>query len=148
MLVCENCSVRLAARNGFKRHDGNAALEQLLETAGLDLESVARRISGDSSLSSQVLINYLKHVLPLIEAPDLVGQALRDALRPPREMGEIPSKALADSATPDISRAIAGLVNTPTLVNISQQWAKDLAALPAFKAAREAVPADQESGVS
>lgn len=134
----------LAERNGFKRHDGDAVLEQLLETAGLDLESVARRISGDSALGSRVLINYLKHVMPSIEMPDPVGQALRDALRPRLEMGEIASKALADSAMPDVSKAIAELVNTPALMNVSQQWAKDLAALPAFTAALQTVPTDQE----
>lgn len=151
----------LAARHGFSRHDGSAVLEQLLETAGLDLESVARRISDDSALGSRVLINYLKHSMPSTEMPHLgvlmpelkslapampnfVEQALRDALRPQLEMLGITSKALADSAMPDVSKAIAELVNTPALTNISQQWAKELTALPAFTAALEALPTDQE----
>ncbi|MGO1523081.1 MAG: hypothetical protein ACTHWO_08560 [Nesterenkonia sp.] len=129
----------------------NAVLEYLLETAGLDLESVARRISGDSVLGSRVLINCLKHSMPSIDTPilsvqmpDLVRQALHDALRPQLEMGEIASKALADRAMPDISKAIAGLVDTPALTNSSQQWARDLMALPAFAAAHEAPLTDQE----
>lgn len=134
----------LAERNGLRRHDGNAVLEQLLEAAGLDLESVARRISGDPGLGSRVLMNYLKHVMPSIKMPDLVGQALRDALRPHLEMEEMTSKALADSAMPDVSKAIAELANTPALANISQQWAKDRTALPAFTAASEPVPTGQE----
>lgn len=44
-----------AERNGFKRHDGNAMLDQLLKIAGLDLEATARRISMDLVLSSKIL---------------------------------------------------------------------------------------------
>lgn len=151
----------LAERNGFKRHDGNAVLEHLFEAAGLDLESVACRISGDSALGSRVFINYLKHVVQSVERPnldvlvpdlksftpaisDFVGEGFRDELRLQRKVGEIASKALADSAISEVSKAIAGLVNTPALANISQQWAKELSAFPAFTSAREAVPTDQE----
>ncbi|MBO0594861.1 type IV toxin-antitoxin system AbiEi family antitoxin domain-containing protein [Nesterenkonia sp. E16_7] len=49
----------LAERNGFKRRDGNALLNRLLETAGLDADAVARRVAADSSLGSRVAASYL-----------------------------------------------------------------------------------------
>lgn len=107
----------LAERNGFRRHDGNAVLEQLLETAGLDLESVARRISEDSVLGSRVLINYLKHVTR------------------PSDIEEILSKALTD-AIPDVSRVAAEPMNPPDLTTISQQWIEHIATLPTAATAR------------
>ncbi|QUY62248.1 type IV toxin-antitoxin system AbiEi family antitoxin domain-containing protein [Gulosibacter molinativorax] len=50
----------LAERNGFKRHDGGAVLEHLMEIAGLDLDSVARRILDDPKLSALVVAKYLE----------------------------------------------------------------------------------------
>ncbi|GAA3599651.1 type IV toxin-antitoxin system AbiEi family antitoxin domain-containing protein [Klugiella xanthotipulae] len=67
----------LAGRNGFKRGDGNAVLEYLLEAAGLDLDSIARRISADPTLSSRILANYLQHAVP-----EDVARGLLEAMRP------------------------------------------------------------------
>ncbi len=61
----------LADRNGFKRHDGSAVLNSLLEIAGLDLNSVARRIPADSALGSKILENYLKTAGASIVMPDM-----------------------------------------------------------------------------
>lgn len=52
----------LAERNGFKRHDGNAVLDQLLEVAGLDLDSAAHRILEDPELRARVLAKYFGQV--------------------------------------------------------------------------------------
>lgn len=49
----------LAERNGFKRFDGNAVLDKLMQIAGIDLDSIARRIAADSALSSKILDNYM-----------------------------------------------------------------------------------------
>lgn len=67
----------LAERNGFKRHDGNAVLDRLMEIAGLDLESVARRISDDQALSSRILAKYLEH-----SVPENVRRGVMEAIRP------------------------------------------------------------------
>lgn len=49
----------LAGRNGLKKGDGDALLRRLLEIAGIDPDSVARRIAADTSLGSLVAANYL-----------------------------------------------------------------------------------------
>src|SRR5690606_795499 len=45
----------LAERNGFKRYDGNAVLDRLMEIAGIDIGAVARRILDDPDLSARIL---------------------------------------------------------------------------------------------
>jgi predicted transcriptional regulator of viral defense system len=60
----------LAERNGFKRHDGNAVLERLLEIAGLDLDSIARRIAANPVLSSRIT-DSSKTTTGVVEKPNL-----------------------------------------------------------------------------
>lgn len=61
----------LAERNGFKRYEGAEVLDRLMEIAGLDLDSVARRLSTDWVLSSKIFENYLKSVSAALAMPDL-----------------------------------------------------------------------------
>ncbi|MGO1590699.1 MAG: type IV toxin-antitoxin system AbiEi family antitoxin domain-containing protein [Ancrocorticia sp.] len=150
----------LAERHGFRRHDGIAVLDRLLEVAGLDLDAVARRISGYPALGSRVFASYLKHAMPKIdvsvlksqipslesltsEVSDLSGQAFRDALLP--QLGEIVSKIVADSAAPSFGKATEELINTPALTNLSQQWAKALANSFGSAVARDAVPIERNA---
>lgn len=49
----------LAARHGFRKGDGQALLDRLMEIAGVDAESVARRVAIDPRLGSLVAANYL-----------------------------------------------------------------------------------------
>lgn len=137
----------LAERNGFKRYDGNAVLEYLLEIAGLDLDTVARRISADPALSSRILANYMQHAVPSIEMPDLSGlvkqvepllpevpaglvEGILEAVRPQLAIDEKVWRSLVDAVSPNLSRTVAEIVNTPALANISQQWPRDLEVLP------------------
>lgn len=53
----------LAERNGFKRNDGEGVLGHLLEMQGLDLDSIAARVSSDELLGARVVRNYLRHAL-------------------------------------------------------------------------------------
>lgn len=48
----------LAQRNGFKKGDGAALLDRLMEIAGIDAEAVARRVAADASLGARVAANY------------------------------------------------------------------------------------------
>jgi predicted transcriptional regulator of viral defense system len=48
----------LAEKNGFKRTDGTGLLEKLLEGAGADVASVARRIARDPELGARVVAEY------------------------------------------------------------------------------------------
>lgn len=52
----------LAERNGLRKGDGDALLNRLLEIAGIDVDSVARRVAADSALGSRVAATYLSGV--------------------------------------------------------------------------------------
>lgn len=155
----------LAERNGFRRHDGNAVLERLLETAGLDLEAVARRISGDSVLGSRVVSQFLEGLMRTVELPDFealtrvslpnmpviseqTARAIQEVMGSQSSAYAEVSKALAGVVSPDIGRTIAELVNSPAFRTLSEQWAKGVPALPASTIARDsesvAVDGDDE----
>jgi predicted transcriptional regulator of viral defense system len=51
-------TLRDAEKNGFKRTDGTGLLEKLLEGAGADVASVARRIARDPELGARVVAEY------------------------------------------------------------------------------------------
>lgn len=49
----------LAARDGFKKGDGDALLQRLMEIAGIDLDALAARVARDKSLGSLVAAKYV-----------------------------------------------------------------------------------------
>lgn len=66
----------MAERNGFKKGDGSALLSRLLEGAGIDPATVARRLAADTSLGSRVAANYLGNLSKadvdrLVMAPEM-----------------------------------------------------------------------------
>ncbi|MDQ1308344.1 MAG: hypothetical protein QG671_4178 [Actinomycetota bacterium] len=48
----------LAERNGFLKSEGTALLDRLREIAGIDTESIARRVAADTTLGSRVAADY------------------------------------------------------------------------------------------
>lgn len=52
----------LAARNGFRKDDGDALLARLMELAGLDAAATAKRIATDNELAALVSIDYLRRM--------------------------------------------------------------------------------------
>lgn len=104
----------LADRNGFKRHDGNAVLNRLLEIAGLDLESVARRISADPALGSKILENYLKAAGASIVMPEMSMPS-----RPIAKL--VPADVVQKSILAELAREIAEAVK-PQLVVDEKAW--------------------------
>lgn len=87
----------LAERNGFRRHDGNALLGRLLEIEGLDLDSVARRISADAALSSRILAIYLENGNPSVTPAMsyLDGQTPQDSSRTLLDISDVAAKVRA-----------------------------------------------------
>lgn len=135
----------LAERNGFKRHDGNAVLDQLLEIAGLDLDSIARRFSTDPVLSSKILDNYLKAVAAAVEVPDMsrlmqqieqltsdvsatLMQRALEAVRPQLAIDDKIRSSLTDARSLKGGKTLSELLNASAISNISKQWTKDLVA--------------------
>lgn len=57
----------LADRNGFTRNDGGAVLDRLMQIAGVDLTSVARRLVADQQVGAKILEQYFKASPRLME---------------------------------------------------------------------------------
>lgn len=151
----------LAERSGFKRHDGNAVLDQLLKIAGLDLDSVARRLSTDSVLSSRILDNYLKSAMASIEMPDMskltqqlkplmpeisadLAQRILEVVRPQIAIDEERWRSLTDASSLKLGKTLSEVINTSAMANLSTQWAKDLAVFRSGLDARGTTNAQQE----
>ncbi len=71
----------LAERNGFRKHDGSELLSRLLEIAGIDLDTVARRVAADTALGSRVVANYLRNLATSYLDRPAVTPAIQEALR-------------------------------------------------------------------
>lgn len=151
----------LAERNGFRRHDGNAVLEHLLEIAGLDLDSIARRFSTDPVLSSRILDNYLKTAMASIEMPDMsqlsqqikqlmpeasadLTQRLLEVIRPQLVIDGKVWRSLSDAKSLKLGNTFSEILNTSAMANISKQWTKDLAALRTDSVVRGAASVKRE----
>lgn len=151
----------LAERNGFKRNDGDAVLEHLLEIAGLDLDSVARRFSADPMLSSRIFDNYLKSAMVSIEMPNMsqitqqirqlmpeasvdLTQTILEVIRPQLAIDEKFWRSLIDAGTLKIGNTFSEIVNTTAMANISKQWARDVAALRTDAVGRGAASVNRE----
>ncbi|MCW2289123.1 putative transcriptional regulator of viral defense system [Leucobacter luti] len=150
----------LAERTGFKRHDGNAVLDQLLEIAGLDLESVARRFSEDPVLGSKILDNYLKAAMASGEMPDLskltqqlkplvpevsadLAQRILEVIRPQIAIDENLWRSLTEASSLKLGNTLSESINTSAVANLSKQWTKDLAVSRPDVGAHGAVNAQQ-----
>ena len=71
----------LAERNGHRKGDGEALLDQLLVIAGIDREAIAKQIASLDGIGVLVARNYLMH-LPKIDLAALIDTtALQSAMR-------------------------------------------------------------------
>ncbi|HET7398151.1 MAG TPA: type IV toxin-antitoxin system AbiEi family antitoxin domain-containing protein [Intrasporangium sp.] len=52
----------LAERNSFRKGDGGGLLHRLIEIAGLDIESFARRVASDPPLGARIAADYIGHL--------------------------------------------------------------------------------------
>lgn len=111
----------LAERNGFKKNDGAALLNKLTESVGLDLDSVARRITANPVLGARVAAEYLQNILSTDQ-----GANFQKVIA---EM-KLPVEALG------LTQSVAEMVNTRVFANLSQQWAKNVT----FSSALQALP--------
>lgn len=129
----------LADRNGFKRHDGSAVLDRLLEIAGLDLESIARRIPADSALSSKILENHLKAVGASIVVPDInmfsrqisqlipadLVQKTAEALKPQLAVYEKTLRHLTDELSRNLAKSYTSAIDPSLVARLSKLLANN-----------------------
>ena len=71
----------LAARNGYRKGDGEAVLQDLLRAAGIDQESIANQLAAIPSLGAAIAAKYLDN-LPIDVSPVLDAIAKQAVARP------------------------------------------------------------------
>ena len=131
----------LAARNGLRRGDGRALLNRLQVDAGIDIESVAKRVANSPDVGALVAANYLGQLskididqlamTPATQAAlnalqkDLAHQ-LQQALAPQLEAMNASFAAIARNAAFDTTmrRAAEQVVTSTAIREIAESWAK------------------------
>lgn len=158
----------LAERNGFKKNDGNALVTRLLEIAGIDPDSVARRVAADTSLGSRVAANYVGSLSradleQIITTPEMqkamrslqdwIARMLEGAVGPQvAELNDsvesLQANLVRSAALDDVAKKFTERLATgDAMKKISEVWRRSLSdsialesqTLPALRAAQEAV---------
>jgi predicted transcriptional regulator of viral defense system len=116
----------LAERNGHRKGDGVALLDQLLVIAGLDRQTIAKQIASLDGIGALVVRNYLMH-LPKIDLAALIDTtALQSALRaalPDQDTQVESMRAVLAS----ISAAVGQLPTAKILENLpTSTWAENI----------------------
>lgn len=149
----------LAERNGFKKNDGAALLDKLAESAGLDLDSVARRIAANPVLSARVTAEYMQNLLSTDQGASLrrmmaeiklptpimtaeLAEAVQIAIQ--LQLDAIP-KMMPSLESPSLTQAVTDAVNTQAFENLSKEWTKNITFPSLFEAqSKLPVPANLE----
>lgn len=129
----------LAERNGLKKNDGVALLDKMTESAGLDLDSVARRITTNPALGARVASDYLQKLLSVeqgimlrnlmadIKLPTPVitteiAEAVQQTMKP---QFDAISKLMPSMESLGFTKFLADAVDMQAFTNLSQHWAKN-----------------------
>lgn len=102
----------LAERNGHRKGDGDALLEELLQIAGIDAASVAKRLAAIPDLGALITANYLSQ-LPAFDFkrmfPDIGGinEMLSKAVAPQLEHLHALTASIAEPAAASIRASMA-----------------------------------------
>ena len=120
----------LAARNGFKKSDGTALLDRLMEIAGIDPEAVARRVSADESLGSIVAANYVGNLNKAQLDRIVMTPEMQKALR---SLQESISANLAATLSPAMKSLQTDIVKNAGLDDIAKKVAAQFATSDAMK---------------
>ncbi|HXH35997.1 MAG TPA: type IV toxin-antitoxin system AbiEi family antitoxin domain-containing protein [Plantibacter sp.] len=97
----------LAERNGHRKGDGDAVLEELLQIAGIDLASIARHMAAIPDLGALITANYLRHLATVDLAKLLSDTSGINAM-------------ISESMQPNVSRIsdLAAAATEPAVANI------------------------------
>ncbi len=137
----------LASRNGFRKGDGRALLDRLLEIAGIDIDSLAQRVAANPSLGGRVAADYvgslskadIDRILINPEMEKALGSiqetfatTLQGALAPRlKEINAASKRALASltksAGVDEASKRMAEqLVSSDVMKELSRGWARSL----------------------
>ena len=142
----------LAQRNGLKKGDGAALLDRLMEIAGIDPETVARRVAADEPLAARVAETYVANLSKadldrLVMTPEMQKsmRAIQESLARLAQTSLAPQLAqaaasmksvkLIDSEVIDKLARLASveLVNSGAMAEFNRAWAKSLTQSAALK---------------
>ncbi|GEP39607.1 hypothetical protein NPS01_32700 [Nocardioides psychrotolerans] len=133
----------LAARDGFKKGDGDALLHRLMEIAGIDLDALAGRVARDATLGSLVAAKFVGGLSKtdlnrIIMTPEMekslrtinesLAATLQSALAPQlaamnASTSALVANLLGDSGIEEMLRKFSTQVVSPELVKaLSQSW--------------------------
>lgn len=144
----------LAERNGFRKGDGPALLNRLMEIAGIDTGSIARRVAADASLGSRVAAGYFGGLSKadldrLIMTPEMqktmgafqesIAAMLQNAVSPQltelnSTMDTVRANLVKSAGFDDLARQISTqFVNSDAMKEFSRAWGKSLSESIALK---------------
>jgi len=138
----------LAERNGFRKDDGQALLDRLMEIAGIDLDSLARRVATNPTLGAKVAANFVGRLSKtdldrMIVTPEMektlhsiqetFAKTLHSALTPQLEgLNAASTAAVAalakSSGIEEVARKMSEqLVSSDVIKEFSRSWTTSLA---------------------
>lgn len=138
----------LAERNGHRKDDGVALLDQLLVIAGIDRETIAKQIASLDGIGALVARNYLMH-LPKIDLAALIDTtALQSAMRaalPQDKQFDALRAALSDTVLTQLPTAkmLEGLATSTWAENINATLSAQMRAIDWTQLARSATALDR-----
>ena len=138
----------LAERNGHRKGDGVALLDQLLVIAGIDRETIAKQIASLDGIGALVARNYLMH-LPKIDLAALIDTtALQSAMRaalPQDKQFDALRAALSDTVLTQLPTAkiLEGLATRTWAENINATLSAQMRAIDWTQLARSATALDR-----
>ena len=138
----------LAERNGHRKGDGVALLDQLLVIAGIDRETIAKQIASLDGIGALVARNYLMH-LPKIDLAALIDTtALQNAMRaalPQDKQFDALRAALSDTVLTQLPTAkmLEGLATSTWAENINATLSAQMRAIDWTQLARSATALDR-----
>ena len=138
----------LAERNGHRKGDGVALLDQLLVIAGIDRETIAKQIASLDGIGALVARNYLMH-LPKIDLAALIDTtALQSAMRaalPQDKQFDALRAALSDTVLTQLPTAkiLEGLATRTWAENINATLSAQMKVIDWTQLARSATALDR-----
>ncbi|MGO2633386.1 MAG: type IV toxin-antitoxin system AbiEi family antitoxin domain-containing protein [Galactobacter sp.] len=101
----------VAKKNGCTKNDGDALLNKLAERAGLDLDSVVRRITAHPVLGARVAAEYMQNILAT---------------------GQRPYKMLPSAEPLGLTQSVAEILNAQSFANLGQVPLSGVLSVPGF----------------
>ena len=138
----------LAERNGHRKGDGVALLDQLLVIAGIDREAIAKQIASLDGIGALVARNYLMH-MPKIDLAALIDttalqSAMRAALSQDTQLESLRA-ALSSAVLTQLSTAkiLEGLATSTWAENMNATLSAQMKAIDWTQLARSAAALDR-----